>query len=91
MHRCGEQMITAEEQRMDDGPAGLSDEALRRYNERDALRALAHMVRDELVPIVEMSDEANDPGQDLYVVMHNVKELLLHALPPNGTAPKEGT
>lgn len=45
-------------------------------DELEALRAIATTVRDELVPIVEMSDEANDPGQDLYVVMHNVKELL---------------
>ena len=42
----------------------------------DRLRELTDLVRDQLVPIVEMSDEANDPGADLYVVMHFVKEAL---------------
>lgn len=75
--------ITAEEQRMDDGPAGLSDEALREYNARDAtrselsnLRVLAAIVRDDLVPIVEMSSEANDPSEDIYLVLHHVKDVL---------------
>ncbi len=40
--------------------------------------ALVELVRDHLVPMVEMLDEANDPGDDLYVVMHQVRE----ALPP---------
>lgn len=41
-----------------------------------ALRQLAELTRDHLIPIVEMDNEANDPSTDLYVVMHQIKDLL---------------
>lgn len=40
------------------------------------LRELEELVRDQLVPIVEMDDEANDPSKDLFVTMYRVKDLL---------------
>lgn len=41
-----------------------------------AFRELAAIVRDELVPIIEMDDEANDPSKDLFIALHRVKVLL---------------
>jgi hypothetical protein len=40
------------------------------------LRELATIVRDQLVPIVEMDNEANDPSTDLFVAMYRIKDLL---------------
>lgn len=52
-----------------------NDFELEIQNELDKLRALASLVRDDLVPIVEMYD-ANTPGEDLFVVLHLVKDAL---------------
>lgn len=44
--------------------------------DRDRLRRLVELVRDHLVPIVEMDDDANNPSEDLYLVLHEVKTIL---------------
>lgn len=44
--------------------------------ERKRLLELRDFVENDLIPLVEMDDEANDPSKDLYVVVHQTKELL---------------
>lgn len=54
-----------------------ADAVFENYNENPhPLTELIRLVRDELVPMVEMDDEANDPTKDLFVTMTLVKHAL---------------